>query len=136
MADCTEPPAGRRSPGSPASPEIVDSAWGRIELDDGRTFKDVKLWPGGGREWDWTETGTGHRAGIQPADVDELLEHGAEVVVLAQGRLKALSVAEATVARLERAGVETVIAPTAAAIRRYNALRKERPVGGLFHSSC
>ena len=31
--------------------------------------KDFKLYPGGGRKWDWTETGTQHQPGIQPADV-------------------------------------------------------------------
>jgi hypothetical protein len=29
---------------------------GRIEVEGGRSFKDAKLWPGGVREWDWTET--------------------------------------------------------------------------------
>jgi hypothetical protein len=120
----------------PASPRIVGSAWGRIEIDDGRSFKDAKLWPGGGREWDWTETGTGHSAGIQPQDVDELLDHGADVVILSRGRLRALSVADGTMARLEQAGVETLVLPTDDAIIRYNGLRQDRQVGGLFHSTC
>ena len=119
-----------------ASPRIVDSAWGRIEIDDGRSFKDAKLWPGGGREWDWNETGTGHRPGIQPADVDELLDHGAEVVILTRGRLRALSVADETLGRLEEAGVETLVLPTDQAIERYNELREDRRVAGLFHSTC
>lgn len=120
----------------PAAPRIVGSSWGRVEIDDGRSFKDAKLWPGGGREWDWTETGTGHSAGIQPRDVDELLDHGAEVVILSQGRLRALSVADETLARLEQAGVEALVLPTDDAITRYNALRENRQVGGLFHSTC
>lgn len=120
----------------PAAPRIVGSSWGRVEIDDGRSFKDAKLWPGGGREWDWTETGTGHSAGIQPRDVDELLDHGAEVVILSQGRLRALSVADETLTRLEQAGVEALVLPTDAAITRYNALRENRQVGGLFHSTC
>jgi len=33
--------------------------------------KDFKLYPGGGREWDWDETRTWHTPGIQPADVKE-----------------------------------------------------------------
>ncbi len=118
------------------SPRITESAWGRIEIEDGRSFKDAKLWPGGGREWDWTETGTGHRPGIQPGDVDELLEHGAEVVVLSRGRLRALAVADATLRRLEAAGVEAVVLPTDRAIERYNELREDRAVAGLFHSTC
>jgi hypothetical protein len=47
-----------------------------------RTGKDYKLWPGGGREWDWRETDTHHVPGIRPADVQELLEHGSETLVL------------------------------------------------------
>ena len=121
---------------SERSPRIADSAWGRIELDDGRSFKDAKLWPGGGREWDWNETGTGHRAGIQPEDVDELLEHDPEVVVLSRGRNRRLRVPDETVARVESAGVEAVVLPTDEAIERYNALREDRPVAGLFHSTC
>jgi hypothetical protein len=121
---------------TPASPRIADSAWGRIELEDGRTFKDAKLWPGGGREWDWRETGTGHTAGIQPSDADELVERGAEVVILSRGRIRALSVPDETVARLEAAGIEVEVHPTGRAIERYNELRKSRPVGGLFHSTC
>ncbi len=36
---------------------------------------------GGGREWDWDETGTRHSPGNQPAD-EEFLAHGATAVVL------------------------------------------------------
>lgn len=122
--------------GRSLSPRIADSAWGRIELEDGRTFKDAKLWPGGGREWDWAETGTGHAPGIQPADVDELLDHGAETVVLTRGRVRALNVPAETVARVEAAGAEAIVLPTGEAIERYNELREERAVGGLFHSTC
>ena len=118
------------------APRITDSGWGRIEIEDGRSFKDAKLWPGGGREWDWTETGTGHRPGIQPEDVDELLEHGADVVILSRGRVRALSVPDETVARVESSGAEALVLPTDQAIERYNELRQSRRVGGLFHSTC
>ena len=68
------------------SPRITRLSWGRIEVEGGRSFKDAKLWPGGVREWDWKETGTRDRPGVQPADAEELLEHGAEVVSLRLGR--------------------------------------------------
>jgi hypothetical protein len=122
---------------STESPEIVAESWGRLELADGRTFKDAKLWPGGAREWDWRETGTGHTAGIQPADVDELLEHGAEVVILTRGRAKALRVPEATIDRVRGAGAEAEVLPTAAALARYEELRRGGcAVGALIHSTC
>ena len=40
------------------------------------------MFPGGAREWD---TGTRHVPGIQPADLDELIAHGASAVVLSCG---------------------------------------------------
>ena len=64
------------------SPRIADLSWGRMEVEIDaarRTFKDVKLFPGGAREWDWRETGTDNVPRIQPADVDELFDHGAKL---------------------------------------------------------
>ena len=69
------------------SPLITHFSWGRLEVEGDRRFKDAKLFPGGSREWDWSETGTDHVSGIQPGDVKELLEHGAKVVVLSKGNL-------------------------------------------------
>ena len=46
--------------------------------------KDFKLYTGGGRAWDWAETGTRHSPGVQPADVEELVAHGATAVVLSR----------------------------------------------------
>ena len=61
----------------PDSPRILLLSWGRIEVEGHPPFKDAKIFPGGAREWDWHETGTRHVPGIQPADVQELIEHGA-----------------------------------------------------------
>ena len=63
------------------SPLIVAHEWGGLDIEGLGRLRDAKLWPGGGREWDWDETGTRHVPGIQPADVDELLTHEPEVVV-------------------------------------------------------
>lgn len=98
--------------------------------------KDFKLWPGGGRPWDWSETGTHHRPGIQPADVEELLDHGARVIVLSRGMLKMLHTMPQTRALLEQAGVEVYLEETIRAVAHYNRLAAGRPVGGLFHSTC
>jgi len=67
------------------SPRIIHISWGRMEVEGLGLGKDFKLYPGGGREWDWKETNTEHIPGIQPADVQELLEKGSKVVVLAAG---------------------------------------------------
>ena len=66
------------------SPRITNLSWGSLDVE-GNSFRDAKLFPGGSREWDWNETGTRHVPGIQPSDVEELLEHGATVVVLSRG---------------------------------------------------
>ncbi len=118
------------------SPPITSISWGRTEVKGLGSFKDVKLWPGGGRAWDWRETGTGHQPGIQPSDVEELLEHGAEVVVLSRGMTGALAVCRETLDVLEQRGVETHVDRTKAAAALYNRLASGRPVGGLFHSTC
>jgi hypothetical protein len=118
------------------SPRIVDVSWGRLDVEGLGDGKDFKLYPGGGRLWDWNETGTDHQPGIQPADVEELLEHGATVVVLSQGMDLVLQVDPATLELLDGRGVEVHVAETRAAVRLYNELAERLPVGGLFHSTC
>jgi hypothetical protein len=121
-----------------SSPRITHVSWGTLEVEGrDRPFKDAKLYPGGGRAWDWNETGTSHSPGIQPADVDELLEEGAEVVVLSRGMNERLQVQSDTLQMLDEEGVDTHVLQTEAAVERYNELQAEdRPVGGLFHSTC
>ncbi len=118
------------------SPRITRLAWGRIEVEGGRRFKDAKLWPGGSREWDWGESGTRHDPGIQPADVAELLDNGATRVVLSQGQQSRLQVCPETLNLLRSNGVAVEVLETNAAVRRYNEIRETEPVGGLFHSTC
>lgn len=120
------------------SPRITHISWGCLEIE-GREqpFKDAKLYPGGARAWDWNETGTSHTPGIQPADVDELLDHGAEVVVLSRGMNERLKVKPETLQMLGDRGIESHVLETTEAVRRYNdLLDADEPVGGLFHSTC
>ena len=91
---------------------------------------------GGGRAWDWNETGTRHSPGIQAADLTELLDHGAEVVVLSRGMELRLEVGPEPLDLLESKGIEVHVADTTEAVRIYNELAGKRPVGGLFHSTC
>ena len=118
------------------SPRITRLSWGHLEIEGARAFKDAKLYPGGARAWDWRETGTHHLPGIQPADVAELLDHGAEVVVLSKGILERLRVCPETLAMLEERGVAVHVLQTEQAVARYNELSRGAPVGGLFHSTC
>jgi hypothetical protein len=119
------------------SPKILSSSWGSMEVESVGSGKDFKLWPGGGREWDWGETGTGHESGIQPADVQELLDRGSTTVVLSRGRERALRTAQATRDLLRERGVTVHVEDTPAAIDLYNDLAGGGvAVGGLFHSTC
>jgi hypothetical protein len=116
---------------------VGENGWGHIEVIGYGDFGDVKLWPGGAREWDWNETGTRHDPGIQPADLDELLAFDPDVVVLSRGREQRLKARPETVALLEQHEVELVRAETSRAISLYNALAESgRRVAALLHSTC
>lgn len=121
----------------PASPRIESIDWGRMTVRGLGAGKDFKLWPGGGRAWDWNETGTRHVPGIQPADCEELLAAGARTVVLSRGMWKALQTPQRTLDWLAEHGVEARVLETRAAAESYNELvAAGEPVGGLFHSTC
>lgn len=118
------------------SPLITYFSWGRLQVEDGRRFKDAKLFPGGSREWDWSETGTDHVPGIQPKDVEELLEHGAKVVVLSKGIYERLQICPETLEMLKQRGVGFHMLQTEQGVDLYNKLREKGAVAGLFHSTC
>lgn len=119
------------------SPMISSQQWGRVEVQGFGTFGDVRLVPGGAREWDWTEFGTHHRPGPGIAEVRELLDRSVTTVILSQGVLGHLQVPEETVAWLRDRGVAVEVLWTEAAVARYNVLCAERvPVGALIHSTC
>jgi hypothetical protein len=107
-----------------------------MQVDGLAPGKDFKVYPGGGRPWDWRETGTNHDPGIQPEDVEELLEHGATVVVLSRGMEHRLQVDPRTLKLLEERNIAVHVAETTEAVRLYNDLAATEPVGGLFHSTC
>ncbi|MEU5876346.1 Mth938-like domain-containing protein [Spirillospora sp. NPDC047279] len=122
------------------SPRVSHVSWGRLEIETpggAETGKDLKLFPGGARAWDWSETGTRHSPGIQPADVRELLDHGAVVVVLSRGMELRLETTPEALAMLEAAGVRVHVEETTAAVDLYNRLAAAgEPVGALLHSTC
>ena len=122
----------------PRSPLVTHLSWGRLEVEgwDGQ-FRDAKLFPGGAREWDWNETGTSHELGIQPADIGELLDQGATVVVLTRGFHERLRVRRETLRKLEERKVPVYVKQTGEAVRLYNELSRENEkVGALVHSTC
>lgn len=121
----------------PKSPAIEHLSWGVMQVHGLGTGKDVKLWPGGGRAWDWRETHTRHVPGIQVADIAELIDYGANVIVLSRGMNLALQTSPETVKWLDQQGVKHHILETREAAKLYNELAGQGvAVGGLFHSTC
>jgi hypothetical protein len=119
------------------APKITHISWGRMEVEGHeKPFRDAKLYPGGGREWDWSETGTEHVPGIQPTDVEELIEKGANAVILSKGMYERLQVCPETLQLLKHRNISTYVLQTEEAVRLYNKLRNDRSVGGLFHTTC
>ena len=119
------------------SPRIISITWGRMEIEGVGVGRDFKLWPGGGRPWDWSETGTHHSPGIQLADIDELLNKGSEILVLSRGMDLNLGLSREAVDYLSEHNLEYYFEETSAAVKLYNRLVTEsKAVGGLFHSTC
>ena len=119
------------------SPAIEHLEWGIIKVHGFGTGRDLKLWPGGGREWDWHETDTRHIPGIQIADLSELIDRGATVLVLSRGMELVLQTAPESLKWLEQNGLQHFILETREAAKLYNSLANEGvAVGGLFHSTC
>ena len=119
------------------SPHISELKWGVITVEGIGRCKDAKLWPGGGREWDWSETGTHHVPGIQPEDVDELLAQGATEIILSRGMLLALQTSDQAKELLTIRKIPFHIHETRQAAILYNKLAGNGiAVGGLFHSTC
>jgi hypothetical protein len=119
---------------------ITNLSWGQMEVTAGgliSRFKDCKVWPGGAVAWNWNDTGTQHEPGIQPADLEEVLEKGVEVVILGRGVFSRLGVCPETEKLLRDRGIEYHIEDMRAAVNLYNDLaRQGRRVGGVFHSTC
>lgn len=119
------------------SPRIRDLSWGRVEVEgQANPFKDVKLFPGGARAWDWRESGTDHVPGIQPGDVQELIDRGARVVILSRGMLGRLHVRPDTLELLRAGGIEVHVLKSPEAVAKYNELAAVGAAGALIHSTC
>lgn len=119
------------------SPRITHISWGEMIVEGIGGGKDFKLWPGGGRPWNWNETGTAHTPGIQPADVVELIEHNCTAIVLSLGMQRRLGVPPETLELLIAKGIKVHVSETTDAVRIYNELAaNDISVGGLFHSTC
>lgn len=119
---------------------ITDLSWGEIEVTiqgQRHRFRDCKVWPGGAEEWDWNETGTQHRPGIQIADVEDVLAKGVDVIILSRGQNKRLRVKKETEKYLRKQDVTYHTLNTKKAVELFNQLAKKgERVGGIFHTTC
>ena len=119
---------------------ITHASWGTMQVQVGSQvlrFKDCKVWPGGAKQWDWTLTGTHHQPGIQPADVQEVVDAGIDVMILSRGMELRLHTCPETEEMLQSRGIEYHIEETTRAVELFNALTKQgKKVGGIFHSTC
>jgi hypothetical protein len=89
---------------------------------------------GGSREWNWRETGTQHVPGIQPADVRELLDYGAKVVVLSRGMAECLRVPHETLDFLkERGDRNAILADDSGGGALQPACKRRACRGGVSH---
>lgn len=121
----------------PRSPRITRLAWGKLEVEGAaKPYRDAKVFPGGSRAWDWGETGTHHSPGIQPGDVQELIDRGAKTIVLSQGVFGRLEVASETLKHVNNLGLVAHVLRTGEAVSLYNRLCETEPVGALIHSTC
>ena len=119
------------------SPRIARLTWAHLEVEGReRPYKDAKLFPGGSRAWDWSETATSHDPGIQPADVEELLANGATVVVLSTGMYERLGVCPETLRFFQEKSIPVHVLQTEKAVKRYNELAETEATGALIHSTC
>ncbi|XP_006801302.1 mth938 domain-containing protein [Neolamprologus brichardi] len=121
-----------------SSPEIASLSWGHMKVKGcSSTYKDCKVWPGGSRAWDWRETGTDHYPGVQPADLDEVLKKGIDLLVIGRGMSEALQVPPSTLDFVKQKGVDVKVFQTEKAVAEYNKLAGQgAKVGGVFHSTC
>lgn len=67
--------------------------------------------------------------GIQPGDVQELIDRGAKAVVLSRGVWNCPE----TLELLAKDGIAVEVLQTEAAVARFNELREIVAAGGLFH---
>ena len=68
--------------------------------------------------------------GIQPADVQESIERGAEAVVLSKGIWERLNVCPETLDILAKNGIKVEVLQTEAAVERFNVLREACRLAG------
>ncbi|XP_018591682.1 mth938 domain-containing protein isoform X2 [Scleropages formosus] len=104
-----------------SSPEIASLSWGHMKVKGcASSYKDCKHYPG-----------------VQPADLEEILKKGVDILVIGRGMSEALQVPSSTLDYVRQQGVNVKVFQTEKAVREYNTLAGQgAKVGGVFHSTC
>lgn len=118
------------------SPRITSLKWGSIEVDGFGSFRDVKLFPGCAREWNWQETDPPLTGNPTRRRSENHCDAGARTVVLSRGMYKRLKTMPETAASLEKAGITIHQLQTEESVTKYNNLCEDEQVGGLIHTTC
>ncbi|KAM8904572.1 LOW QUALITY PROTEIN: mth938 domain-containing protein [Spinachia spinachia] len=117
-----------------SSPQTASLSWGKMKVKGcSSSYKDCTVWPGGSRAWDRE---TEHAPGVQPADLEEVLKKGIDLLVIGRGMKEALQVPSSTL-NLVQKGIKVRVLETETAVTEYNKLASEGTVvGGIFQSTC
>jgi len=119
------------------SSQRIDSiVWGTIRVGS-KNYKDVRMTPIDVQEWDWKKCDTQHDPGITPQEVQELLDTGADVIVLSKGMMEDLWVSWEALKLLSKSNADFIVTHTRNAVYLYNQYVDEgRKVAALIHSTC
>jgi hypothetical protein len=119
------------------SPRIVDDGWGHITVEGAGRCRDAKVCRAAAAPGTGTRPAPGTVRASQPADVQELLDHKPDVVVLSRGRQLRLNTCPETLALLAEQGVRVEQCETGLAIELYNRLAESgTAAAALLHSTC
>jgi hypothetical protein len=111
-------------------PRILEISWGRMDIEGLGAGKDFKLYPGGGRAWDWAETGTRHSPVSSPLTSRNFRPAG-RPPWSCLGHGAATAGGPATQDYLDQRSIKVHVAETREAVKIYNELAENVPVGGL-----
>lgn len=112
---------------------MIDSySFGSVTVD-GKTYKsDLIIYPDRVDSSWWRREG--HALCLE--DLEEVLRHKPEVLVIGQGKPGLMKVRPELSERLRQQGIEVFAAPTTRAVRRYNELCGRKKVVAALHLTC
>ncbi|MDA8140302.1 MAG: MTH938/NDUFAF3 family protein [Desulfobacteraceae bacterium] len=113
---------------------IERCTFGTMTIDGRLYMTDLMIFPDGQVEEDWRRA-AGH--GLTADDISALIEAQPELIVAGLGMNGRVQPQDDLKAVLADHGIELIAQPTEAAVKTYNAARKEsKNVAGCFHLTC